>query len=205
MSQLKDRIAQFQKMANDDPDNELGHFRLGQLYLDDGQYENAIKSFRRTLELSPQFSKVYQLLGSSLVKLGQNDEAVEVLRTGFEVADERGDNIPRDDMAKMLVQLGQPAPTSKRGQAAAAQAGPETGFRCMRPDCRAGRFARQLPKPPRNDELGRLIHAKVCADCWNFWLRDFSIKVINEMRLDLSLDEHQQVYDRFLKETLGLE
>ena len=31
MSQIQERIAQFRKMANDDPDNELGHFRLGQL------------------------------------------------------------------------------------------------------------------------------------------------------------------------------
>src|SRR5438093_90451 len=101
MSQLNERIAQFQKMANDDPDNELGHFRLGQLYLDDGQYDSAVKSFRRTLELSPQFSKVYQLLGSALVKLGRKDEAIQVLQQGFAVADERGDNIPRDEMAKL--------------------------------------------------------------------------------------------------------
>ena len=31
MTQLADRIAQFKKMATDDPENELGHFRLGQL------------------------------------------------------------------------------------------------------------------------------------------------------------------------------
>ena len=31
MSQIQERIAQFRKMANDDPDNELGHYRLGQL------------------------------------------------------------------------------------------------------------------------------------------------------------------------------
>ena len=61
MSQLQDRIAQFRKMANDDPENELGHFRLGQLLAEAGDHEEAIKSFRRTLELSPQFSKVFQL------------------------------------------------------------------------------------------------------------------------------------------------
>src|SRR5271166_1505165 len=92
MSQLQERIAQFRKMAADDPDNELGHFRLGQLLLEDGQYEDAAKSFRRTLELSPQFSKVFQLLGTSLIKLGRNPEAIAVLRDGFEVADQRGDN-----------------------------------------------------------------------------------------------------------------
>src|SRR3954447_20987321 len=129
MSQLKERIVQFQKMANDDPDNELGHFRLGQLYLEDGQAENAIKSFQRTLELSPQFSKVFQLLGTALMKLGRNDEAVQTLQQGFGVADERGDSIPRDEMAKLLVQLGQAAPVSKRGQTATSTAGgAETGF-----------------------------------------------------------------------------
>ena len=77
MSQLAERIAQFRKMANDDPDNELGHFRLGQLLLEDGQFEEAVKSFRRTLELSPQFSKVFQLLGSCLIKLNRRDDAVD--------------------------------------------------------------------------------------------------------------------------------
>src|SRR4029077_12827502 len=74
MSQLTDRIAQFRKMANDDPDNELGHYRLGQLLMDDGQHDEAVQSFRRTLELSPQFSKVYHLLAQSLMQLGQRDE-----------------------------------------------------------------------------------------------------------------------------------
>src|SRR5438132_1537616 len=90
MSQLQDRIAQFRKMANDDPDNELGHYRLGQLLLEAGHQGEAIQEFRRTLELSPQFSKVYQLLATALLKGGQRDEAVGVLRQGFSVADERG-------------------------------------------------------------------------------------------------------------------
>ena len=68
MSQLQERIAQFRKMANDDPENELGHFRLGQLLMEAGQWEEAVRAFRRTLELSPQSSKVYQLLGSCRVR-----------------------------------------------------------------------------------------------------------------------------------------
>src|SRR5207249_1655690 len=112
MNPLQERIAQFRKMANDDPDNELGHFRLGQLLMEDGQYEQAVQSFRRTLELSPQFSKVFQLLGTCLIKLGKREDAVQVLRQGFTVADERGDNVPREEMVKLLVQLGEPAPVS---------------------------------------------------------------------------------------------
>src|SRR5688572_23320134 len=112
MSQLQERIAQFRKMAGDDPENELGHYRLAQLLMEDGQLEEAVKSFRRTLEISPRFSKVYQLLGATLIKLNRKDEAIGVLKQGFDVADERGDNIPRDEMVKLLTQLGQPAPQS---------------------------------------------------------------------------------------------
>ncbi len=200
MSQLQERIAQFRKMANDDPENELGHFRLGQLLMEAGQDEEAIASFRRTLQLSPQFSKVYQLLATSLLKLNRQDEAVQVLQQGYAVADERGDNMPREEMGKMLVQLGRPIPASKRGTAAAGE-----GFHCQRPGCMLGSRARQLPKPPMSDELGRRIHETICADCWNDWLRNYSIKVINELRLDLSTERGQEEYDRYMREYLGLE
>jgi tetratricopeptide (TPR) repeat protein len=202
MSQLQERIAQFRKMAADDPDNELGHYRLGQLLLEDRQYADAIASFRRTLELSPQFSKVYHLLALALLHDNRRDEAVAVLRQGFAVADERGDNLPRDEMARMLVELGEPAPESKRPAGGAAGEG---GFHCQRPGCIAGGRGRQLEKPPFNDETGRRIQATVCAACWEDWRRNYSVKVINELRLDLSSDAGAEEYDRYMREFLGLE
>src|SRR5258707_3639770 len=103
MSQLQDRIAQFRKRANDAPDNELGHYRLGQLLMEDKQYAEAINSFRRTLEISPQFSKVYHLLGLAMLTNGQRDEATRVLRQGYAVADERRGHIARDHIGPLLV------------------------------------------------------------------------------------------------------
>ncbi len=203
MSPLQDRIAQFRKMANDDPDNELGHYRLGQLLMEDKQYGEAVQSFRRTLELSPTFSKVYHLLALGLLHDNRRDEAVQALRQGFEVADERGDNMPRDEMARMLVELGEPAPASKR-TATAPEAGPG-GFRCQRPGCPFGPQAHQLNAPPFKDELGRRIFESVCADCWNEWKRNYSIKVINELRIDLSTERGQDEYDRYMREFLGIE
>ena len=201
MSQLAERIAQFRKMATDDPDNELGHFRLGQLLMEDGQHAEAVKSFERTLELSPQFSKVYQLLGECYVKLGQRDKAVEVLTRGWQTADERGDKMPRDAMAKMLTELGAPVPQPK----AAADEGPGTGFRCQRPGCMEGKRAKQLPGPPVPDEIGERIYRDICAACWTLWFRDLSIKVINELRLDLSSEFGQAEYDRHMREFFGFE
>jgi Fe-S cluster biosynthesis and repair protein YggX len=203
MSQLQDRIAQFQKMANDDPDNELGHYRLGQLLMEARQFPEAIQSFRRTLELSPRFSKVYQLLAQCLLDDNRRDEAIAVLHQGFDVADEQGDNMPREAMARMLTELGEPAPVSKKK----APSAPESagGFRCQRPGCWAGDRARQLDKPPTRDEIGQSIYESVCSDCWMDWVRNYSIKVINELRLDLSTERGQEEYDRYMREFLGLE
>jgi Fe-S cluster biosynthesis and repair protein YggX len=203
MSQLQDRIAQFRKMTNDDPDNDLGHYRLGQLLMEARQFPEAIQSFRRTLELNPHFSRVYQLLAQCLLDDNQRVEAIAVLKQGFDVADTQGDNMPRDAMTRMLTELGEPEPISKKKAAGTAEGA--GGFRCQRPGCWAGSRARQLEKPPFSDELGRRIQESVCADCWMDWLRNYSIKVINELRLDLSTERGQEEYDRYMREFLGLE
>ncbi len=203
MSQLEERIAQFRKMAADDPDNELGHFRLGQLLMEAERYEEAAASFRRTLELYSDFSKSFQLLGECLIKLEQNTEATETLTRGYEVANARGDKMPRDAIARLLRQLGAPVPELEE-----SVGGPVAGvggFQCRNPNCRAGANAVQLPGPPIPDEIGQRLHAEVCAQCWDSWFRDYSIKVINELRLDLSSDFGQQEYDKYMREFFGFE
>ena len=202
MSSLSDRIAQFRKMASDDPDNELGHFRLGQLLAESGDHAEAAKSFERTLELSPGFSKVFQLLGQSLIKLGRKGEAIDVWTRGWKVADERGDKMPRDEMARLLHDAGAPIPEATRPQ---GDDGPGTGFHCQRPGCMAGNRAKQLPGAPLPDEVHNRIHREICADCWNEWLRNYSIKVINELRLDLSSEFGQEEYDKPMHEFFGFE
>jgi Fe-S cluster biosynthesis and repair protein YggX len=68
-----------------------------------------------------------------------------------------------------------------------------------------GKRARQLPAPPVPDEIGVKIHQVVCAACWNLWFRDLSIKVINELRLDLSSEFGQAEYDRHMRGFFGFE
>lgn len=201
MSSLHERITQFRKMATEDPDNDLGHFRLGQLLMEDGQFAEAAASFRRVLEINPYFSKVYQLLASSLLKQNRRDDAVTVLRDGYAVADQRGDRMPRDEMGKMLTELGEQPPAPQRAGGPASG----TGFRCERPGCLYVPNAKQLPGPPIPDEIGQRIYEKICADCWNDWFRNMSIKVINELRLDLSTEHGQNEYDHYMREFFGFE
>jgi Fe-S cluster biosynthesis and repair protein YggX len=203
MSSLQDRISQFRKMASDDADNELGHFRLGQLLAEAGEHADAVQSFERTLELSPSFSKVFQLLGQSLLKLGKTPEAIDVWTRGWTVADERGDKMPRDEMAKLLRTAGAPVPEATK--TTVEEDGPETGFKCQRPICAAGKRAQQLKAPPLPDEIHQRIYREICSACWDDWFKNFSIKVINELRLDLSSEFGQEEYDKHMHEFFGFE
>jgi Fe-S cluster biosynthesis and repair protein YggX len=202
MSQIQERIAQFKKMTADDPDNELGHFRLGQLYSEANEWEEAVFSFERTLELTPQFSKVYQLMGTALLKLNKKETAVEAWTKGWTIADERGDKMPRDEMAKLLREAGAKVPEVER---VVNNDGPDTGFRCQRPTCMAGRSAMPLARPPIQGELGVRIHQEICTDCWNDWFKNYSVKVINELRIDLSTEHGQGEYDKYMRGFLGFE
>jgi Fe-S cluster biosynthesis and repair protein YggX len=201
MSQLHDRIAQFRKMSTDDPENELAHYRLGQLLTEAGEHSEAIKSFERTLEISPQFSKVFELLGQAWTKLGDTAKAIEVLTKGWGVADERGDKMPRDAMANQLRALGAPVPQT----AVVEDDGPETGFKCARPICAWGKRAKPMTVTPMQGEIGQRILQTICQDCWTAWLKDQSIKVVNELRLDLSSEFGQTEYDKYLREFFGFE
>ena len=49
------------------------------------------------------------------------------------------------------------------------------------------------------------IQEHVCAGCWEAWFKDYSIKVINEMRLDLSNEFGAGEYDKHMREFFGFE
>jgi Fe-S cluster biosynthesis and repair protein YggX len=146
---------------------------------------------------------VYQLLAECLVKRQRPEDAKTTLKQGYAVAVERGDYMPRDAMAKMLTDLGEAPPAVAVGTTGSAAVG--GGFRCQRPGCMWGGRARQLSAPPMKDDFGRRVHEQICADCWNEWLRNFSIKVINELRLDLSTERGQAEYDRHMRDFFGFD
>jgi Fe-S cluster biosynthesis and repair protein YggX len=191
------RIEQFKKMANDDPNNELGHFSLGRAYMDAGMWHEAIGAFKRTIELNANLSKVYQLLAQCLLKVNQKDDAIAQLTAGVKIADSRGDMLPRGDMIKMLQELGAPVPElQSRGPAPVAGEGQVQCRRC-------GQVKPKMARQPFSHATGKLIWDSVCNDCWQEWIR-MGTKVINEMRLPLADPQAQKIYDAHMFEFLNL-
>jgi tetratricopeptide (TPR) repeat protein len=199
-----EQIARYRNMVEGDPEDDLAHFRLGQALMDDEQYAEAIKAFERTLELSPGFSRVFQYLGECLIKAGQKERAIEVRTKGWTTANDRGDRLPMEAMGKLLTSLGAPIPKPAAPKVE-DDGSPGTGFKCQRPGCMEGKRARQLPAPPLPDAIGQRIFTDICAACWTLWYKDLSIKVINELRLDLSSDFGQAEYDKHMRDFMGFE
>ena len=82
---IETRIAQFEKMATDDPTNDMAHFSLGGAYQQAGRFEDAAESYIRCIELNPAMSKAYQLAGAALIATDQPDRAGEILTPGYTV------------------------------------------------------------------------------------------------------------------------
>ncbi len=191
------RIEQFRKMANDDPNNELGHFSLGRAYLDGGNYDGAIAAFQRALDINANLSKAYQSMAFCLLRLEKKDLAIEQLTRGVKVANDRGEMMPKNEMIAMLKELGAPVPDLSKAQANVPVS--EGQVLCSR----CGQVGPKLPSPPFRNKQGQLIQDKVCQPCWKEWMA-MGTKVINELRLPLADPAAQRIFDQHMMEFLNL-
>ena len=198
MSETGSRIEQFRKMASDDPGNELGHFSLGRELLNAGQFEEAVASLDRALAINPNLGKAYQHAATALLQLNRRDEAVARLTAGVKVADARGEVMPRNDMTRMLQDLGAPVPELASSKQAPVAVG-EGEVQCKR----CGKVKPKLPKPPMRDQLGQDVYAHICADCWRDAIGQ-GTKVINELRLPLNDPQANKIWDQHIREFLNL-
>jgi Fe-S cluster biosynthesis and repair protein YggX/tellurite resistance protein len=196
-----DRIAQFEKMAREDPTNDMAHFSLGNAYLQAGRSAEAAKAFENAVAVNPAMSKAYQLAGEAMIKAGWADKAVAVLNKGYAVATSRGDRMPQQSIAELLRSIGrEPPQVAPAGGRPTDELKAEGAFLCRR----TGRPGTQLPSPPFRGPLGKWIQENISAETWRTWIGQ-GTKVINELRLDLSRDQDQETYDQHMREFLGID
>jgi Fe-S cluster biosynthesis and repair protein YggX len=198
MAANSERIEQFRRMAEADPNNEIGHFSLGRELLAAGDLTGATRSLRRVIELNPNISKAYQLLGNSLKEQADLPGAITVWTQGVITADARGEVLPRNEMVQLLKDAGAPVPELASRQT--VQTAGEGEVLCKR----CGRVAKKLAKPPFRNAFGQAVYDQICTDCWKEAI-GLGTKVINELRLPLADPQAQKVWDQHIKEFLNLE
>mgnify|MGYP003711540203 CR=1 FL=1 len=193
--ETNDRIAQWEKMTQEAPDG-MAWFSLGNAYQDAKRLEDAVKAWRKAIEIDSKLSRAYQSLGQTLILLARPDEADQILTKGYAVAAERGDVMPQKAMGSLLEKIGKPVP-----QVRAADPVQIAGDQIS--DRRTGQPGTRLPDPPMRGPLGQFIYDHYSQETWREWIA-MGTKVINELRLDFSNQEHQVVYEQHMMEWLGI-
>lgn len=204
----EERIEQFRKMAKANPDDDLAHYALGQALVDAERHGEAVNVLRHVVKLNASYSRAYVLLGTSQIALGDEDGAVDTFQTGYAAAMNRGDLMPATEMKQRLADLGA-APDADRMIAvmnAAAADDPDAGrepeegeVRCAR----TGRIGDAMTMNPFGDAVGDWIMDNISKQSWDEWM-EMSIKVINELRLDLGDPMGQQAYDEHMRDFLRI-
>jgi len=199
MSASDERIAQWERMSQESPD-DMAFFSLGNAYKDAERFEEAEASYGKAIEQNPQMSRAIQLRGQMLIKLEREDEAVELLTEGYVIAANGRDVMPQKAMGALLEKLGQPVPEIKKDDEPSIE-GLDAESLVM--DRRAGHAQPKLDGPPMKGKLGAFIAAHFGQITWNQWIGQ-GTKVINELRLDFSREDHQDTYEQQMLEWLQI-
>lgn len=100
-----EKIERFKKVIALDPNDVLGYYSLGDVYLEMARYSEAAQIFTKGLAVDPTHSSSYYGLGQAYQALGEKEKAKEVFQKGIRVADERGDVMTQKKMEARLRQL----------------------------------------------------------------------------------------------------
>jgi predicted Zn-dependent protease len=86
-----DALANFERMLASGKDGALLRFSLGNEHLKAGHPADAAAHLRRAVELDPQYTAAWKLLGRALADDGRPEEALAAYREGIAVAARKGD------------------------------------------------------------------------------------------------------------------
>lgn len=91
-------IERFEAMLAAGRDNALLRFSLGNEHLKLGEPAKAAEHLRRAVELDPNYSAAWKLLGRALAESGALADALAAYRQGIAVAEARGDKQAAKEM-----------------------------------------------------------------------------------------------------------
>ena len=101
----RQRIEQFQRLVQLDPEGEISHYGLAKAYFDCGtlaegrgdapeaasMFDEAIREYSKVLAIKPDYAACFLFLGLSQQKSGMRDAAMRTYQDGMGVAQRNGD------------------------------------------------------------------------------------------------------------------
>lgn len=99
-------LEKLEKLLAAGKDGALLRFSLGSEHLKRGDAPAATAHLRRAVELDPNYSAAWKLLGKAWEAAGQPAAAADAYRRGIEVAEANGDKQAAREMGVFLKRLG---------------------------------------------------------------------------------------------------
>lgn len=103
--EMEERVGMFKKVLEIDPKDQVANFGLGSIYLETGRYQEGLEPLKTVIEEYKDYSAAYLLLGKTLEKLSNKEEAIETYKKGIAAASKKGDLMPLKDMQNRMNQL----------------------------------------------------------------------------------------------------
>ncbi len=91
-------LASFLKMLHAGKEGALLRYSLGNEYAKVHDAERAAMHLRRAVELDPEYTAAWKMLGRALAESGHSADALAAYAAGIEVAERRGDKQARKEM-----------------------------------------------------------------------------------------------------------
>ena len=74
----------YKQAAREDPEDPRAHAGLGNVYLDQGRFANAVEAYQQALKIRDDYIDAYQPLGYSLARLKRHAEATDVFKQALQ-------------------------------------------------------------------------------------------------------------------------
>jgi predicted Zn-dependent protease len=96
------RLAAFQKMVDQRPDEPFARYSLAMSYRSLGRADEAAREFEELLRRKPDYVPAYLMLGQTLEILGRMQDAARVYADGIVAAGEKKEEHARSELGQAL-------------------------------------------------------------------------------------------------------
>ena len=100
------RLDQLTEIVRQNPENLLARYGLAMEYFQQGEHDKALENFRALMASNPSYVAAYYQAGRMLQKMGDAEQAREMLEKGIAVATRVGDLHARSELEAALGELG---------------------------------------------------------------------------------------------------
>lgn len=97
-----DRVQALQALLEQDPSNSFARYGLAQAYASNGQFEQAVASYRSLIAANPDYVAAYYHCGQALERMGNPGDARTVYEQGIEACTRTGDTHTRSEIQAAL-------------------------------------------------------------------------------------------------------